>query len=184
MSNIVMRYKSPFLQQEGCLDLTVWESCAFSGLKGIPTSHSPSSFKSGLFLEAVNSSVVPSLTYCRYCVITLLLAVFQTLLKMAAGLLIIAMCISHLPFIHYELLSRWILLLYAVFRESILLGIHKWTLFSIFGWNAHASTFRNGETVRYSVFGNRKAGRAEQPNACIVITLDNQAQWSTRWEGE
>ena len=50
------------------------------------------------------------------------------------------------------------------------------TLFSIFGRNAHASTFRNGETVRYSVFGNRKAGRAEQPNACIVITLDNQAQ--------
>ena len=61
---------------------------------------------------------------------------------------------------------------------------YRWSLFSIFGWNAHASTFRNGETVRYSVFGNRKAGRAEQPNACIVITLDNQAQWSTRWEGE
>ena len=49
-------------------------------------------------------------------------------------------------------------------------------LFSIFGRNAHVSTFRNGETVRYSVFGYRKAGRAEQPNACIVITLDNQAQ--------
>ena len=127
-----MRHKSAFLQQGGSLgpddvgtiSLHLWVE------GGISTSHSllhPVPKLDFFWRQQVAlSSVVPhlpSLAHCMYCIIILLVAEFQTLLEFAAGFLFIAMRVSHRPFCCRELLSLGILLLYAVFRESLLRGI-------------------------------------------------------------
>ena len=95
-----MRHKSAFLQQGGPLGSDNLGTLSMHvGVEGgIPNSHSPSNSKTALFLEAASSSVVPSLVHCTFCVIMLLLAEFQTLLKMTVRFLIIAMRVSHRPF--------------------------------------------------------------------------------------
>ena len=112
MSNVVMRHKSAFLQQGGPLgpDDLGYISLHLGVQGGIPTSQALLHLvpKTGLFLEEASSSVVPSLAHCMYCIITLPLAEFQTLLKFAAGFLIIAMRVSHRSCCRRKLLSRWI----------------------------------------------------------------------------
>ena len=129
-----MRHKSAFLQQGGPLgpDDLGYISLHLGVQGGIPTSHSlihPAPKLDFFWMQQIaRSSVVPhlpSLAHCMYCIIKLLFAEFQALLKIAAGFLIIAMRVSHRPFCRCKLLSRRILLLYAVFRESFLRGMPK-----------------------------------------------------------